>query len=491
VSNRLPGRARGGHDARRIAVAAGAWARRNWLFVLLLATGIGLRALVGLAYSPAFLDSDAYAYLERSVTLSPAGSFHPFLYPLFMRPLIVPGTVAWIPVVQHGIGIMVAALLYTALSRIGVPRPVAALGVAPVLLDGYQLLFEHEVLSETLFELFAVGALVVLVWGDRPTYVNAGAAGVLAGAASLTRFVGLFLIVAMLVYAAIRRFGWRRLATLVACFGATLGIYAVALGAATGSAKLTDRNGFFLYGRVVEFADCSDVRVPREERVFCPRAGREPTGTGLFESGLPDRVRQDPRYNARALAFSKRMILAMPGSYAKSVGSDFLDFFLPGQPVSRRSDDDKWRFPTTVTGMGARGYAARHDTAPPPATRIRLDFSLDGSIVPFLRSYQKVVWSWGPLLAAELVLGLVGAALGWRRRAGRTLAPEALLFSLAGIGVLLFPPLFAVYHFRYAIPAVPLLAAGAAVGAAVVHERVVSAVRSPRLARRKRAHAPQ
>jgi len=49
--------------------------------------------------------------------------------------------------------------------------------------------------------------------------------------------------------------------------------------------------------------------------------------------------------------------------------------------------------------------------------------------------------------------------------------PEAALFALSSIGVMLFATVFAVYHFRYTIPAVPFAGAAGAAGAWALWQR--------------------
>jgi hypothetical protein len=347
-----------------------------------------------------------------------------------------------------------AVMLYLLLRRLGVHPVVAALGVAPVLLDGYQLDIEHQLLSEAFFQLFIVSALVLLAWNRRPNLPAAAATGALIGLASLIRFVGLAAIVAALLYALVRRVGWVRVVTILVAFLVPLAAYGLWFRSVSGSFGITNRNGFYLYGRVVSFADCREVPVPQDLQVFCPR-GRPGVG-GLFTSGLPRSIRRDPSYNAKAMAFAKRMIRAKPAAYAGAVLSDFLKYFGPGTPQERDSYAGMWRVQEELT--------ARDQRRIPPG--ITTTFRIDRPLAVFLHGYQGVVWVNGPLLAVLLLMGLIGGAVGWAKRRGRSLAPEAWLFTLAALGLLLFPPVFAVYHFRYVLPVLPLVGCAGALGAA-------------------------
>jgi hypothetical protein len=448
---------------------------RNWLFLVLLAAGTVLRLIAVLAFQPALLFSDAYAYLSRAITMSPTGSFHPFLYSVMIKPLLVIGELNWIPIAQHSAGLSMAVLLYVYLRRLPLHPFLAALGTVPVLLDGYQINFEHQILSETFFQLFVVIGLVVVSWNERPAALPVGLAGLLIGISVLIRYVGIAVIVAVVVYALLRRFGWLRLGALTAGFILPLLAYSLWFQSHSGSAGITNRNGFFLYGRVVSFADCDEVSVPDRLRKYCPSASLDQRKSqGLFTSGLPDELRRDPSNNADALEFAQRMIAGKPGAYVSVVITDFLTYFKPQDPGTRDSIDDKWRWPRTIDDMRIPKHVRENAEVPPPGSGIRLAFDIDRELALFLFNYQRVGWTHGPLLGFLLLLGWAGGAVGWKRSRGRALGPDSLLFTLAVVGLLLFPPIFAVYHFRYVLPAVPLVGPAGVIGLAALMQFIVS-----------------
>ena len=443
--------------------------RGRWVFFLLLAGGAALRVAVMLAYRPVLpLPKDSLMYVERAVTMSPAGSFHPFLYSVLLRPFLATGELAWIGLGQHLAGLVMAALLYLLLRRLSLHPVVAALGAAPVLFDGYQINIEHHVLSETFCQLFIVGALVLLVWKERPGIAVVATAGALIAAASVTRFAALAVIVAAVVYVATQKLGWARVAALLAGFVLALGAYGVWLRLYGEDAAITNRNGFYLYGRVVSFANCGEVEIPTRLRVFCPRQRRGGAMAGLFTSGLPDEVRRDTSNNSRALEFATRMIVAKPGAYLAAVLSDFLMYFGADEPQTREPGAGKWVFKEGAADMRISGHVDKFRETVPAGTVDDLRFRVNRDLAGFLHAYQGVVWTYGPLLAVLLVLGVMGGIAGSRRRRARALGPASWLFTLAAVGLLLFPPVFAVYHVRYVLPAIPLVGAAGALGASAV-----------------------
>jgi hypothetical protein len=433
---------------------------RNWLFAVLFTLAAGLRVALMVAYRPVLpLPHDAAAYVERSVTNQVGDSFHPFLYPLILKPFIAIGHVGWVTVAQHAAVLGAGLLLFALLRRLKVHPVLAALALVPVLFDGYQLNIEHHVLAEAFFEVFIVVGLALLAWWERPPVAAIAGAGVLLAASTLVRFPGLAVIVAAVIYVIVRRVGWLRLGALIGSFLLTLGVYSMWFSSQSGRVAITNREGFFLYGRVVQFADCTEVPVPSDLRVFCPPEGFQPDKKGLFTSGLPDEVRRDPANNDEAMAFAWRMIEARPTAYLGAVFGDFLMYFRTDSPASREARTNPWVFKDSLS-------RTRQEIA-----GVEVSYGIHRGMAGFFHDYQGFVWTYGPLLALVLLLGAAGAAVGWHKGAPRPLGAEALLFTLAGVGVLLFPTVFAVYHIRYVLPALPLLGPAGALGLTAVVRR--------------------
>lgn len=439
--------------------------RANALFAALFAVGGLLRGIVFFAYQPALiLQVDALAYLSQARGGSPSG-FRPFLYPAVIEPALALNNLSLIPFIQHALGLGIGLLLYALLRRLGAGPNPAALGAAPILLDGYQLIIEQYVLTEALFDTLVVASIAVVLWRARPSPAALAGAGALVALSGLTRFVGLALIAPFLLYVLIRRLGLLRLCCLVLGFILPLVVYGAWFRAAEGNAGVTNRNGFFLYGRVASFASCEGVHVPPSQTALCieepPQQGFVPTG--FWSLDLPAEITSSPRANQILLNFSRRMILAKPLEYAGAVGYDFLRFFSPRSPPSQEPNVARWRFPRTLEDADPHPNVKRLGGSAPPELEVA-DFRIAAGPAVALRVYQGVVYTYGPLLGALLVAGLAGSWAS-RRRWRDQQGSACLLLSLLGVVVLLAPVAATVYHFRYVLPALPLLGPAGALGA--------------------------
>ena len=99
--------------------------------------------------------------------------------------------------------------------------------------------------------------------------------------------------------------------------------------------------------------------------------------------------------------------------------------------------------------------------------------SVQPQLVDFLRSYQGIAFTPGPLLAAGLLLGFAAAAgIGRARRS--TLRPAALLFASLGLALYLGPALTQQLMPRYTLPSLALLAPALAVAVAALTGRGAS-----------------
>jgi Glycosyl transferase family 2 len=439
--------------------------RRHRPFLVLLALGVLLRVLVMIGYRPAIFYIDSFAsYLSVLTTLDPTGE-DPIGYVVYLlRPTLAIGNFTLLVTVQHLLGIGMAVAGYLLLRRKGAGRWLAALAVAPVLLDGYQAQIEHNVMADPLFEALLVAALVTLAWPDRPGWVGVVVAGLLLGLSATVRQVGEVMIVPVVLYLLVAGGRWWRRAAFagaaVLAFAVPVAGYATYYHGFTGTYALSKVTGDALYGRVAGFVDCAGLALPDEERILCPAEPRgqrygpefyahdEHSPIFALQKRIGDRAYEVAR------DFAMRAIRHQPVDFAAAVGADGVKVlswarvdFTPEDPSIER-----WRYQTEfptypdLITLGSITNMARNYGDPDPR------------MVPWigavLRGYQLTVgYTPGPVLALAAILALVG---GWRRR-------EAWLFLAAGAAVLLGADV-AEFSWRYQLPGYLLLPLAGALG---------------------------
>jgi len=250
-----------------------------------------------------------------------------------------------------------------------------------------------------------------------------------------------------------------------------------------GSFGLDQTQGWFLYGRVAQIADCRGAAVPLPTRPLCdiPPDWRRayPPGTWIWGvgapavwlfSGTPDAHAEEPgggaiiaRNNALLEHFALAIIRAHPAAYLDAVASDFLRFFDPTIAPESDPDGATVTFPSApLTGWLWPG--PRDTYQPGYVPRVRWP-------APLLTLYQTVFHA-PRLLLGVLALAAVVALLVpllSRRRIGLDRRPEMFLLAGSGIVMLLGSAIFVGFVVRYLIPSVPLVVTG---GAVAVNELV-------------------
>jgi hypothetical protein len=431
-----------------------------------------LRGLATIAYRPGILfRGDSYGYLSASWLLHP-GHYRPLLYGFLLWPWTHGHALGLVVPVQHLLGVALGVAIYAILVHLGVRPWLAAVAAALVLLDGYQVDLESFFMAETLFEVLVVAAIALLVWRRRPGVVATAGAGALLAAAGLTRSVGLFLIVPALVFLIAKRVGWWRVAVAVVAFATPLLLYATWYQSQRGAFTIEDRQGYFLYGRVATFADCTKFMPTPVEQVLCdprPPSERPSANAYIWGRGSPIRLlppRPAANHDRILQDFAIRAIEGQPWTYLGVIAGDVLHAFEPGHPVNQQDEPvAMWQFPTRLPALRHLGLQIPPTTVPgAPAA------SFDPGIARILARYQRWVYTPGPVLALGLVLGLLGA-VGLPRHARRRLRAESLLLAGAGLIVLLVPAATAMFDYRYVLPTIVLLPPAGALGATVLWGR--------------------
>ncbi|WP_199486651.1 hypothetical protein [Actinomadura logoneensis] len=447
-----------------------AWVRRNPFFTVILVTGALLRGVAMVGYRPAMFFNDSFDYLHVAMGVYPH-QLRPDGYSFFLWILKPFHSFALVAGIQHLMGLGMGAMVYALLRhRFSLPGWGAALAAAPVLLDGYQIQLEHLVLSDVQFTFLTMAAVTLLLWRDRPSWRVAAVIGLVIGVSWLTRSVGLPVLLGVLGYMVVRWMNWRVLAATVVGCALPVVAYMSWYQVEEGKFAITESNGFFLYARVYKFADCHKIKnLPVEEMILCTEKNgtRLPNSQdGIWNAASPlnryTGTRWDPEKNRLGNDYAKRVIMAQPDDYARTVAHDFFRVFDWNRTVfPDKATYAQYEFgtraralPTWPMGRGATAAeeadAYEHGSA---STRLTHPFA------DAIRVYQDHVYLRGTLLGVLLLVGLGGMVPLWRRFGGPALLPWVL-----GIGLLLAPAATAEFDYRYVLPAVPLacLAAGMA-----------------------------
>ncbi len=208
----------------RRPAAALAGLRRHWVAAVLLTAGLVLRVLAQLAYRPALFYIDSVKYLYNSDGNDPEG------YKAPLRAIAFVANLDAVAAVQHLLGLAIAVVIYVLLLRRGVTRWLAALAMAPVLLDAYQLQNEQAIMPGTWFEALIVAGIAILLWHPAISWRRIVAAGLVLGTSATVAQVGEALIPAAALFVLVAAGGgWRRAIgkTAVLCLACVVPILAV------------------------------------------------------------------------------------------------------------------------------------------------------------------------------------------------------------------------------------------------------------------------
>jgi hypothetical protein len=458
--------------------------RRHWLAIFLLAAGLVLRVLTQLAYRPALFYIDTERYLYDAQGMDPVGYKGP------LRAILSVANFGAVAAVQHLLGLAMAVVIYLLLLRRGVSRWLAALAIAPVLLDAYQLQNEQAIMPGTWFEALIVAGLALLAWRPQAGWRAVVAAGLVLGTSATFAQVGEAMILPGVIYLLAAGGGWRRAAAravaFCAAFALPIAAYCTVSYVVAGDFFLSHTGVTSFYGRAAAAADCATLRLPAAERAMCPTPAEQARGPDWleYEPGSPIRpyYAHLPRPETDSLLsdFNHQVLTQQPqrllGAYARDVVKLFAltrDTSPGDTPISR------WQFQATFP------YFSSHSTR----ADVTAEIAQYGGGAPavwrpvagFLRSYQlDGGYTPGPLLALCVVTGLAGTAVLLRRRwrsdpAIRAPALACLLFFGSGAFVLAVSDLFE-FSWRYQLPALVTLVPAGALGITVL----ARLVRSPR-----------
>jgi hypothetical protein len=466
-------RALAGQAPWQLAARAAAAGRRHWLAAALLAAGLVLRVLAQLAYRPALFYIDTVRYLYNADGMDPVGYKGP------LRAILLVANFDTVAAIQHLLGLAMALVIYLLLLRRGVARWLAALAMAPVLLDAYQLQTEQTIMPGAWFAALIVAGLAILLWRPGTSWRRAAAAGAVLGTSATFAQVGEALLLPGVIYLLAAGGGWRRAigkaAALCAAFAAPILVYCTGSYLLTGAFYLSHSGVTSFYGRMAAAADCATIRLPAAERGMCPTGAQQARGPDWLEyaPGSPIRPYYSdlPRAQADGMIsdFNHRVLAQQPLRVLAAYSRDVVKVFAltrttsPGDtPISRWQFQTAYPYYQHATVPVVRTAARRFGGGSPAVWR---------PVAAFLRSYQLGGgYTPGPLLVVVTLSGLAGSAALLRRRAPpgiRQPALACLLLLASAVSLTLVSGLFE-FSWRYQLPLLVTLVPAGALGISVI-----------------------
>ncbi|MEV6863454.1 hypothetical protein AB0M44_20920 [Streptosporangium subroseum] len=432
---------------------------RNAVFSGALAVGLAVRVGITVIQPPVLAKNDSYAYIALALRPQPH-VVRPSGYPLFLWLLRPFHSFTLVVTVQHLLTLAAVTGVYALLRRrTSLPGWAATLAVLPVIFGAWQLKMESAVMSEALFISLIVGAVVTMLWWRRPPAWGAAFAGLLLAGATSVRATGLPLVLVAVGYLVIRRVGWRPVVAFAIAAVVPLAGYGLWFQAWHGTVALTRSDGIFLYGRVMDFADCERMDPPASERRLCtetPPSARPKSDTYIWYPGTPLQSMDVDIFSADvnhlASSFAWRAIREQPLDFAATVTRDMGAFiaepWIRMPPLAEELGYDSGAnaayVPHSDPIRDVREYeqgsllvaaALGHDASSPPAPRAAGLLKAEG-------------YATGLLLGVLLAAGAVGAAAR-----GRIEIAFPWVFAVT---LLLMPAATSVFDRRYALPAIPL-----------------------------------
>ncbi|WP_210414775.1 hypothetical protein [Microlunatus elymi] len=483
----------GRRSGRKITTRLGTLIRQNWLFSIFLALGLAMRVITWLAYQPAMLYIDSFAYLNNLHTFE-MGGLHPIGYELILWPLVTFGKLfgsglSFTVAVQHLVGLGMAIVMYRIARGLGARQIVAAVITLPILLDAYQLQIEQNIMSEPWSEAILLGAVwALMAWKFRssantatkrprlgPRWWQAALAGALIAANVPIRIIGITLVIALVAYLIFAGARWRngqwwkamiiRLIAGLAGFAIVLGGYAAAFRATTGQWGLSGATSGVLYGRAATVADCDSLDLDQYLRQLCPKAPIGERQNVDYYNNLST-TRVDPLPPGKTQAQMRRefgvaVLKQQPLDVAGAILKDFIKGFAWTKTTSANDVPlTRWQF--------QHDYPRWYRTDADPLT-LQFDNTLPHVLHPlttFLRAYQlHGGYTPGTLLAGA---GLIGVAGMFVRRGG--LRAEAMV--AVGFGLLLVGGADAyLFSWRYQLPGLVFFPLAGAIGFTALTKR--------------------
>ena len=408
---------------------------------------------------------DSWCYLYLAYTGNPIGFApdRPSGYPVMIRVLGSVGRdLGIVTTTQHLLGLAVGILVYMLLVQLGANRWVATVVAALVLLDGYVIAMEQYLMAETLFTLCLVLS-AYLAAAPAVSRRRLAGSGLMLGLACIVRGAGLFAVPIWLVYILWRRVGRRALVAFLLALAAPILVYNGLQGLTSNGSAFANSDGWFLYGRVAGFANCSDPDIPVAARPLCPRGrqrGQSPDwyvwrlqspANRMFPAGATS---FGGRANPLLRSFAVAVIRDQPATYVNTIVNDTRLYFNTGSSVNNGGGYWTLMLPTAqeseVSGVFEQKMREKYTTGTWPTcavprfahARIRTGGAYAGLAVRGSRGR----------LAVAMLSTLIprGRRILRRRREVFLLGGSALALMVGTVATVNYNP-------RFVVPAIPFL----------------------------------
>jgi 4-amino-4-deoxy-L-arabinose transferase-like glycosyltransferase len=460
---------------RRLAQAVrAAWPTGAAGLVLLglLLLGIALRvlAIISLWPTTTTLEDGYQNFAKSNPFMDPQ---HPAGYALILAALgSVTHEVAVPVLLQQLSGIASALLLGAATRRVTGSAWAALLPAGIILLDPDEIFLEHAIMSESwqvLATSIGLYAAVRTLDEPDPWWRWPLLTGVALGISVTIRTAGLLMIpvvvLALIMYQPQRFSGWRQRwrAPVAAAGAAAIVLLAYSSANATYGQRfgIAPSPGWYLYGRVAQFADCSRFTAPPGTAALCEKtpASQRPSGYYyMFEpqAPAPRLFGGFGRDDGLIGAWAERALRAQFGDFLRTAWAYLRSYWVPGwlparlKPSTELDPQLDFTYPGNAIYVAVMHLDLEHFYDPFTAHRLHWGLQL-------LRDFQLRIRFGATALLVTTLLTLIGLVVGTRRsRAG------VLLFGVGGLSLIAAPALTGTYSGRYTVPmAGPLMAAAA------------------------------
>jgi 4-amino-4-deoxy-L-arabinose transferase-like glycosyltransferase len=368
--------------------------------------------------------------------------------------------------VQHLAGLTSGLLMFAATRRVSGSQWAGLLPAAIVLINVDLVYLEQTIMSETWAVLsISVGLYAAVRAAEAESIWWALACGAALALGVTIRSATLLLIPVVALALAfwrphpLRR--WRQSLTPALAVAAAAALVLVAYASANAAFGprfgISPAPGWYLYGRVAQFADCSQFTPPPGTEVLCdvrPPDERPGAHTLLFDPESAVQRSFGPFGNHDELVgnWASRALRAQPEDFVSLAWEYLRAYWVPSSPR-----------PALGLGLDPQ-LDPRAEGVLMPVVEGNL-MAYYGAFTPhrfepgldFLRAFQHLTRFGGTALSIATVLVLLGVIFGDRRsRLG------VAMFGIGGLALIVAPVLTGAYVGRYTVPmAAPMMAAAA------------------------------